>query len=663
MLGQISRGLWLTVLALLGQGLYLGCSTGDESARTEPVASVQQAFPVFTCKCVTAKGDKAEAVCLDTCFKTAKCGDAEESCGSVCKYETYSDETGQKCGGWDYNVKEEYIGQCAKSGVLPQDRPGCCPACITADGVCGGVNNPAACGTGGECKACEDNNPNDCWLPACKEGKCIGDEVPAPVGDACETAEGARGRCGDRGVCCTGCLTPGGGCLEGTAAGACGRDGVACNDCSDGQACNGAEQCNAGSCVAGSPLGCDDNNPCTVDTCDNATGCKNDIDVTLPCSDGDGCTIDDQCHGDGSCAGTPITCDDGNDCTDDSCSEGRCEFVPANDTEPCEDGSSCTLVTTCNAGECVSSAPEVCHDTSNPCKTSSCGDDGLGTCTEINREDDTPCDDNNPCTTGDSCQAGVCTGGGDTDCDDNNPCTNDSCDDVTGCSYENGTGECADGNLCTVDDRCEDGKCVGEAVGCPAANECTQSGQCDEGSGLCSLLLVEDGTECGNGGECDAGQCVNEDEPVGSGGTAGNGGTAGFGGTNGSGGTTSNAGAAGESGDDGAGGSNTSSGGSGGSGGSGTDAGGSGGSSAQGGTSGMGGAGGTTAAGGSSLGGSGGEDAGSAGTYAGDDFQRDAKGCDCRTAPGGAPPSSAGIGALGLGAMLAGRLRRRKRAR
>jgi Dictyostelium (slime mold) repeat len=45
-------------------------------------------------------------------------------------------------------------------------------------------------------------------------------------------------------------------------------------DCSDGDVCNGLERCDpAGSCVIGPPLDCNDNNQCTVDTCDKVNGC------------------------------------------------------------------------------------------------------------------------------------------------------------------------------------------------------------------------------------------------------------------------------------------------------------------------------------------------------------------------------------------------------
>lgn len=659
--GRISRGVRLAVLAVVVQALYLGCSAGDEPGKPEPVASITQNQIAEKCECVNSRGEADTILCADSCFKTVSCGSPTEPCASVCVFKTM---TNVFDGCEAVGPGGDYKGYCASGGVNPGNRAGCCASCMTKDGFCGGPSNPTACGESDTCEVCPDKDREDCWLPTCKGGKCVGDETPAPVGNACVTPGGDKGRCATGGLCCAGCLTPGGSCVEGNTAGACGTQGAACMNCDNGKACDGAEQCKGGSCVAGTPLKCDDNDPCTADTCDDATGCQNQIDTTLPCSDGDGCTENDACHADGSCSGTPITCDDGNDCTADSCAEGRCVFVPANDNAPCEDGSSCTEGTTCNAGVCVASGATVCHDTENPCKASSCGDDGQGDCVEVDRPDGTPCDDGNPCTTADSCQEGMCKGGGDTDCDDGNPCTDDDCDESLGCFYVNATGECADGNLCTVDDRCQDGECVGEPVDCPAANECTLSGLCDEASGLCSLLLVENGTECGNGGECQTGQCVDED-PVGSGGTSGSGGSSGNGGTDGdvtnSGGTSGNGGTSGAA-NNGSGGSTnpdsggSSAGGSSGNGGSSADSGGAGG------TGNVNGAGGSDASGGSSsLGGSGGT-VGSAGTYSGDDFEREAQGCACRTAPGGDTPSHAGLGLLGLGAMLGGRLRRRKRA-
>ncbi|MBX3245680.1 MAG: putative metal-binding motif-containing protein [Myxococcales bacterium] len=46
-------------------------------------------------------------------------------------------------------------------------------------------------------------------------------------------------------------------------------------ECDDGDVCNGVERCDAGRCVAGAPLVCDDGDNCTVDSCDPEVGCRN----------------------------------------------------------------------------------------------------------------------------------------------------------------------------------------------------------------------------------------------------------------------------------------------------------------------------------------------------------------------------------------------------
>ena len=53
------------------------------------------------------------------------------------------------------------------------------------------------------------------------------------------------------------------------------------------------------------PIVCNDNNPCTNDSCDPASGCVF-TNNTAACDDNDPCTIGDVCGG-GSCTGTPIT--------------------------------------------------------------------------------------------------------------------------------------------------------------------------------------------------------------------------------------------------------------------------------------------------------------------------------------------------------------------
>src|SRR5262245_8819911 len=44
--------------------------------------------------------------------------------------------------------------------------------------------------------------------------------------------------------------------------------------CSDNNVCNGAEKCQAGVCVAGTPMQCADTDPCTLDSCNSMFGCQ-----------------------------------------------------------------------------------------------------------------------------------------------------------------------------------------------------------------------------------------------------------------------------------------------------------------------------------------------------------------------------------------------------
>jgi uncharacterized repeat protein (TIGR01451 family) len=74
--------------------------------------------------------------------------------------------------------------------------------------------------------------------------------------------------------------------------------------CSDGQACTVGDHCVAGSCQPTAPLDCSDSDPCTLDQCDEATGCFNTFSEGEICDDGNPCTQVDICLSDpGGCVG------------------------------------------------------------------------------------------------------------------------------------------------------------------------------------------------------------------------------------------------------------------------------------------------------------------------------------------------------------------------
>ncbi len=268
--------------------------------------------------------------------------------------------------------------------------------------------------------------------------------------------------------------------------------------CEDGNACTAGETCDgAGACGGGTPVDCDDLNPCTTDTCGFITGCVNDPgpNVGSACSDGNACTIGDQCDETGACVGSGANCDDANPCTSDTCDPASgCSNVA--NTHPCDDGDPCTVGDACSAGACVSGTFVDCDD-GNPCTDDAC--DGAGGC--INTPNTLACDDGDACTVGDACSDGVCVPGAAADCEDGNACTDDSCDPASGCVNAPNALACDDGDVCTQGDTCQGGVCTGSPVPAACGNGCVEAGeQCGEPGLVCAL-----------GEFCDACACVTQD--------------------------------------------------------------------------------------------------------------------------------------------------------
>ena len=95
---------------------------------------------------------------------------------------------------------------------------------------------------------------------------------------------------------------------------------------------------------------CEDGNDCTKDSCKGQDGCQHEDLTDVECVDGDSCTVGDHCA-DGVCVGSPVVCDDDNPCTDDLCDGlGGCK-VEFNYAE-CDDDDPCTVADQCSQGEC-----------------------------------------------------------------------------------------------------------------------------------------------------------------------------------------------------------------------------------------------------------------------------------------------------------------------
>ena len=245
-------------------------------------------------------------------------------------------------------------------------------------------------------------------------------------------------------------------------------------ECMDGDPCTAADHCEEGQCL-GNPVLCDDDNPCTHDSCDGTGGCLFE-ENTADCDDGDPCTVADQCE-EGICSGTAIPCD--------------CQAHE--DCATFEDGDLCNGTLVCNTEDwpynCVVDPETVVLCPAPPpgpdslCLIASC-DPGSADCSLVPDHQGFPCDDQDLCSIGDSCVDGTCTAGVPANCKDDNPCTEDSCFPASGCQFTPNDQPCTDGDVCTTGDTCSDGECgPGAPLVCDDADLCNGAESCDPATG------------------------------------------------------------------------------------------------------------------------------------------------------------------------------------
>ena len=260
-----------------------------------------------------------------------------------------------------------------------------------------------------------------------------------------------------------------------------------------------ADSCNqaTGECVHGL-IACDDD-PCTDDVCDPATGaCLTSL---KDCDDDIPCTTDEHCEaGTGRCVATLKDCSDDNPCTDDVClpNSGICQATDV----VCDDMNACTF-DQCDPlnGECIFQGGK-CDDGS-PCTSDLC-DPVSGECTY----ETVDCDDQNACTV-DLCdpETGGCLHEPKF-CDDESLCTETVCDPATGwCDHPEI--DCNDFNACT-NEACdlETGECVYEPVVCKDVLQCTED-TCVESVGC---VFVP--TTCDDGDPCTEGACSEDNDEL-----------------------------------------------------------------------------------------------------------------------------------------------------
>jgi len=173
---------------------------------------------------------------------------------------------------------------------------------------------------------------------------------------------------------------------------------------------------------------------------------------------------------------------------------------------PCDDDNPCTTGDLCGDNKCSAGKALVCSD-GNVCTDDSC--DSKQGC--VFAQNISLCDDGNQCTVADQCKGGSCSGNGQKICEDGNLCTTDSCDSQKGCVFTKNSLPCDDGNVCTQSDMCSLASCVqGKEIICNDGNLCTDD-NCDQKKGCVAQNNVEDcddGNACTKPDVCGDGKCA-----------------------------------------------------------------------------------------------------------------------------------------------------------
>ena len=397
---------------------------------------------------------------------TAPCSD-----GDACSQ-------GDQCAGGDCHPGGEVdcddLNVCTDDSCSPDS--GCLHAANQA--ACDD-ENPCTSGDhceGGMCvgaAAIECNDHNPCTDDLCdlvggckyvpNSGACD-DGSACTVGDYCEAGEclpGPTANCGDNNPCTDDSCDADEGCQHTNNSG----------PCDDSNQCTDDDLCLDGICMPGAAVVCDDLNLCTSDGCLPGQGCIH-VPNAAPCNDDNACTLADYCNL-GECLGGPAyTCEDNNPCTDDSCDpEVGCQFVP--NAAACDDGNPCTVDDTCSGGWCKGGGTADCGD-GDVCTNDLCSlAEG---CYHVHNE--APCNDGNECTMGDVCADGLCAPGPVLiSCNDGDDCTADSCNPDTGCEHEIVIPCCGNG-LVDDDEACDDGN-NDSGDGC--SGDCMSDESCGNG--------------------------------------------------------------------------------------------------------------------------------------------------------------------------------------
>ena len=564
-------GKYCTVLDRCEKGACVGkakfCAEGDDSVCTYP------ACEELAGGCTVKFVDSNPAV---ACTDYNTCTDGDYCLGGKCKAGQQNKCQCQKdgdCAGFDDGNLCNGALKCKNSECIVdpltivnfKNGLTCDPAKDTACQLngCNPLNGKCELKSVPNGTGCSDNNACTA-ADLCVDGACKGkdksdscDDKNPCTDDSCDKISGClfvsnSNLCDDGDLC-----SDSDKCNLGKCAGAlkkvceC-KTGVDCVKFEDSDYCNGTMMCKDFTCILDpkTVVNCPAGAVCAPQECQKSNGkcAANLFKVGVPCNDGDLCTLNDYCDGEGGCApGLAVNCNDKSPCTKDVCLKDQgCVFTFDN-LAPCSDGESCTYPDKCFNGGCKS-GPNECEcqddaecaekvakfdkckgawtcvtdgvfkckydqfftnpcksDPSNTCTTAECIPD-TGKCTSVVQPTNSTCNDGKFCTVLDHCVNGVCTGQVNS-CDDGKFCTADSCDTkaapAVACISEATKLDgltCSDGSACTNGDLCQTGVCVGLQLDCNDSNVCTND-YCDKKNG-CIYAPLPKGAGCSDGNAC-----------------------------------------------------------------------------------------------------------------------------------------------------------------
>jgi len=275
------------------------------------------------------------ASCTDGLF----CDGADTCSGGTC-----SSHAGDPCtGGAECaNQCNEDAGNCDVAAQTPCSDDGnpCTDNACNGSGTCAPTNNSATCDDGVFCDGTDTCYQGTCSIHAgdpCTEGAECANQCNEDAG-SCNAA--AQTACTDDGNPCTDNTCDGNGACAAT------NNSAPCND---GVFCNGTDTCSGGTCSSHAGDPCPDNITCTVDSCDEETGCTN-TPQNASCDDGLFCNGTETCDAQVGCQNGTSPCEGACSEENQSCGSG-CDVL--GEGSPCDDGNTCTLNDQCTDGLCA----------------------------------------------------------------------------------------------------------------------------------------------------------------------------------------------------------------------------------------------------------------------------------------------------------------------